>query len=172
MTRSGELRARFRRVLLASIGVAVVVHVAVFVLWPEMRADPADGWSAEPRAAASGVATPLQLRVAFGPPEIRDAEGRPQRVDRRLEAEHLLALPAECARGRTSGSLPARGTVSLVVRRSGRTDVQALVETSGDPCTDALITAAADALDYRWLPNDTFPAPVELVQPVTLLPPR
>lgn len=37
-------------------------------------------------------------------------------------------------------------------------------QSSGFPCGDAVLQRIAGDLWYRWLPNDEFPPPVELVQ--------
>ena len=38
----------------------------------------------------------------------------------------------------------------------------------GDACGDQVIETVAGDLLYHWLPSERFPAPVDLIQPVTL----
>lgn len=170
-SRSAQLRRRHRRIVLWSLAGAAVVHVAAFVLWPGFRPDPLfapdvrSGSEAEEQAPGG---PPTHVELVFGPPDIRGPGGALIREERRLEVEHVLALPPECALAR-EGGLPARGRVALRVWTSGHADVTDLVESTGTECGDAVMTDVAGALWYRWLPSERFPAPVDLIQPVTLL---
>lgn len=166
-SRSTLLRERYRRVLLWSFGAAALLHVLVLLFWPGFRAEPvftADSLSA---AVAAGEAVPTYVELLFGPPEILTGDGSFFREERQLETEHLLVLPRECEGD--SIVLPTQGKVGLRVWKSGRVDVTALAQGTDDECGDALIKAVAGALWYRWLPSEEFPAPVDLVQPVTVL---
>jgi hypothetical protein len=64
---------------------------------------------------------------------------------------------------------PLRGYVRLQVLASGRTLVAGIDESTGDRCADRVILDLARDLLYRWIPNERFPAPVQLIQPVTLI---
>lgn len=169
MTRSHELHRKYRRILFWSLVAAVVVHVGTFVLWPEMRTEAVSGWTAEAETEeVEGTSKPLEVHVEFGPPGIMDVDGSLVRVDRRMEVDHVIALPTACVKRGSRMVLPARGTVKLRVRSSGRAEALELVDASGSECADSVITRVAGALDYRWLPDERFPAPVELMQPVAL----
>jgi len=168
-SRAAELRERHRRVFRISLGAAILIHVAVFALWPAFRTEPFPGSDREPQADGGGDGEPVYVQLLFGPPEIFERNGQLFRETRRLEADHVLPLPLECVAPGRELRLPARGRLQLRVWKSGRADVTELVESSGSECGDAVITAGADALHYHWLPNERFPAPVELIQPVTLL---
>jgi hypothetical protein len=85
-----------------------------------------------------------------------------------LEARPILELPDDCADLVPTGREPMSGLVRLRVPVDGRVDRVQLTQSTGDDCGDRVILAVADALLYRWLPNDQFPAPVDLIQPITL----
>ena len=51
---------------------------------------------------------------------------------------------------------------------SGHTLVDGIEESTGDECADQVILTLANDLFYRWIPSERFPAPVDLIQPVTL----
>jgi len=169
-SRAAELRRRDGRVLRWSLAAAALVHVAAFVLWPSFRIEPFPGLSEATAQDGGGEGTPIWVEAVFGPPEISLGDGRVHREDRQLEASRVLLLPPECSvLGQGDGSRP-HGRVHLRVWKSGRTDVLAITESTGSDCGDEVISAMAGALWYRWLPNDRFQAPVDLVQPVTLVP--
>lgn len=170
-TRSEELRERNRRVLLWSLGVASVLHVAAFVLWPEYTVEPLTAPDAKLETLGDTGGIALYVEVTFGPPEIFERDGTIS-VDsprRQLEAARVLRLPQECARLTDPEALPYRGSVRLGLGTEGRAEAGGIVASTGDACADQVIRTVADALWYRWLPNERFPAPVDLIQPVTLV---
>ena len=165
--RIAKRRKSERKVLLWCLGVAAVLHVVVFLGFPRIRADgvPFPIFSDDLTVEAGAI--PLDL--FFGPPAISDAAGGlslepPERV---LEADRLVYLEAGCrALIRGSGTV-IRGSVRLKVRSNGLADVVDVVRSTGFPCGDEVLERMAGDLWYRWLPNEDFPAPVELIQPVS-----
>lgn len=170
-SRAAELRARDRSVLVWSLAIAALLHVAVFLFGPEFSVEATPFSDADVQTAGSAEAIALHVEVSFGPPEILEDDGRvsADSPDRQLEASHVLPLPPECAVLGEEGAGRPHGRVRLRVGASGRAAVVGLAETTGDECGDEVIAAVADALWYRWLPSERFPAPVDLIQPVTLV---
>lgn len=168
-SRSEQLREKHRRVFRWSLGIAIVLHGALFAFL-QFRVEPLAG-SEEEEIAEGGPAEgrPFYVEVVFGPPEITGPDGEVVREDRRLEADRTVLLPPECGvLARTREGQP-HGRVRLRVRQSGRTDVVALTQSTGSVCGDEVVRMMAGALWYHWLPSERFPAPVDLIQPVTLL---
>lgn len=91
-TRSQQLRARDRKVLLWALFIAAAVHVAVFVLMPAFRAALLPGSDRETTNAESPVATPAIVSVVFGPPTILlgDSTEVTQPPDRTLHASRAM----------------------------------------------------------------------------------
>lgn len=174
-TRAARLRARHRKILGWSLGIALVVHLGFFLLGPEFRTSPLSGSDTGPPAPDSATADSVApasavVDVLFGPPTISRPDGSTwsEPPERRLEARRGIELPPLCAAvGREKG-MPLSGRVRLTVKASGRVDVTGLAERTGDACADVVLTTVAGSLRYHWLPDEQFPAPVELVQPVTL----
>jgi len=114
--------------------------------------------------------------VSFGPPLITLSDGRRRREPptRRFEVERVdiggLPLSGGCERARTEGVGSVTGSVALRVGRSGRVQYVQTAETTGDDCADAILVAVAEDLWYQWLPTDEIPAPIDLVQPMTVQP--
>ncbi len=165
-----QLRSRNRKVLAWSLAVAAAIHVAVFTLSPDFDVAPMDGSAvagAEPR---SGGHPTTVLRLVFGPPSISASDGGvwQEPPDRVLHTTRLTEIPMLCTHLESEGSVPLRGAIRLRVNRSGHALAIDVAETTGDWCGDRVLVRAADALLYHWLPNERFPAPVTLVQPVTL----
>jgi hypothetical protein len=169
-SRAEQLRAHHRRVLAWSLGAAAVVHVAVFAITPAFRAKPLGG-SDVPLEPGHPVGANATVDVHFGPPLVLlpDGEAWQEPPDRVLEAQRDVALPPGCTGLAEPGRTPLRGRVALRVRPSGLVDVVGLPGQTGDPCADQVAKTVAGALRYHWLPNDRFAAPVELVQPITLV---
>ena len=167
-SRSRELRARHRRVLFWSFGVAALLHVAVLVIRPTYQVEPFVGSGLEmvPGDSTGMPGTPVTL--FFGPPEIRGLEGviHVEPVDRILEVPRAVDLSPACIAD--AGRRTASGRVRLSVGVLGYTDVVALEEGTGIPCWDSVLRAVAADLWYRWLPSERFPAPVDVIQPVTV----
>ena len=169
-TRTTEMRRRERRVWIWSLTAAVVLHVIVFVLWPAWTVEPFPFSELELRSGSGDSGPSVYVDVIFGPPEIFEENGSvsvepPHRV---LRATRILGVPTSCVALSQEGVTPAEGRVRLRVFYDGHAEVLDLVKTSGNDCADEVITAAANALRYLWLPNERFPAPVDLIQPVTL----
>lgn len=170
-TRSQELRERYRRILAWSLVAAVAAHVAVFVLAPRFRAGPLG--SADLDVDTIGVAGGANafVDVLFGPPSVRESDGRTWTApdDRILPAERGVRLERQCLALLRPDRTPLHGRVQLRVKASGRVDVLALPGSTGDPCGDRILEDVAGDLWYHWLPSARFPAPVDVVQPVTLI---
>ena len=163
-TRSAELRRRHRKVLGWSLAGGLLLHLgaALLITWPD-----AEGRTILGEQMAAGAWTGPPIAFIFGPPTIRGRAdgGSDEVVDRTLEAERSLPLPAEC--GRTPGaasSAPAR--LHLRLDEQGRVSTLSLAGSTGDPCWDAVAMEVAPHLHYQWLPSPRFPHPVELEQPV------
>jgi hypothetical protein len=169
-SRSAELREKNRRVFAWSLGLAALIHIAVFVLWPGFRVEPLAGSGGQDQAVSEAEGGLTFVDVFFGPPDIFEVDGMLSREppDRVLEADRVLQLPTECATLGQEGRTPAYGRVRVRVRPSGRADVVGIAESTGDECGDEVIRTVAGDLLYHWLPSERFPAPVDLIQPVTL----
>lgn len=109
--------------------------------------------------------------VRFGPPEIQRADGAIARepAERTLQVVRLMRLPADCNVQAWATEAGVSGSVRLRVRVDGRAENPEIASSTGSRCADWLLTQLADDLRYLWLPNVRFPAPVELVQPVTVV---
>jgi hypothetical protein len=170
-TRVQELRERDGRVLRRALGVAALLHLAAFVLWPGYRVESPPSDPGARMKAVHGVAgTPTYVSVLFGPPDILEADGTvssepPERV---LAADRILRLPTECDDLKLPGRTPVTGRVRVRVGTAGLAKATGLARSTGDPCADEVLATVADALRYLWLPSERFPAPVDLIQPVTL----
>lgn len=170
-TRSQQLRARGRKIFAWSLAIAAVVHVAVFLLTPGFRTELIT--SSEIRLERPGGAPdgpPILLSLFFGPPTITATDGttRTEPPERVLQAERLVLFPEDCPPLLLAGDAALRGRVRLRVNPSGRTKVVEVAVSTGNPCGDEVMTIVADALWYHWLPNDDYPPPVDLTQPVTM----
>ena len=168
---AANLRSKHHKVLAWSIAAAVAIHVGVFVLAPEFDVEPLGGLDGENNVGdPMPILAPRVLSVFFGPPSIAMPDGSEWQEpdDRVLEAVRVTEFPPECATNARARLTQQRGSVRLRVNQGGRAAVIDLVEGTGDPCGDRLLKSVAGALRYHWLPNTRFPAPVELVQPLTL----
>lgn len=170
-TRSEQLRRRHRKILAGSLAGAALLHLAVFLLMPEFRADPLFGSDAERDTVSVVGLANASVEILFGPPIIRVADGSTwtEPPDRVLPAERGVRLEGACSALLREGGTPLRGRVRLRVRASGRVDVLGLPRGTGEDCGDRILREVAADLWYHWLPNERFPAPVDLVQPVTLV---
>ena len=108
--------------------------------------------------------------VFFGPPRIFEPDGTlsVESPDRVLEAARAIRPPLACPASVRVARTPGSGSVRLTVNASGRIDAVTLDESTGDACWDVVATRVAADLWYRWLPSERFPAPVELLQPLTV----
>ena len=111
------------------------------------------------------------MDVRFDPPEILRPDGPALREppERVLQVVRLLRLPADCEALRDAPEDGFAATVRLTVAADGRADVVRLTTGSGHDCIDGLLLSLADDLRYGWLPDERYPAPVRLDQPITLV---
>jgi hypothetical protein len=167
-------RARDRRIVWASVGIAVLAHAAFFALAPHFRFSVASDPHFGEAAVRSLVLGGIEVDLHFGPPAIRLPDGtfRSEPGERFLDREGItlgsLQVELTCADAFPPGAEPREGAVRLRVGITGHASGVELERSSGDACADAAIVAAANALWYRWLPNLNHHAPVDLVQPVRL----
>ncbi len=161
---------RQRRILAISLMVAVAFHIALFVLMPKFETQPMGASNPQDGRKVPPIGTPTLMNVLFGPPTISAADGSEwaEPDDHVLEAQQLANLPPDCSAFSEAGHAPVHGSARLVVNADGYVNVVGVMESTGDACGDDVLEGIADALHYHWLPNDRFPAPVELVQPITL----
>jgi len=169
-TRSEELRDRNRKVFAWSLAIAAAIHVALFLWLPAFDAQPLVLTEIRNEGDTQEVGTPTFVDVLFGPPAILAADGTvsTEPLGRVLQADRLVHLPTECSSLSREGRTPAHGQVHLTVDASGRTDDVEIEESTGDACADEVLSRVASDLWYRWLPSEDFPAPVDLIQPITL----
>lgn len=168
-SRAQELRRKHRRILIGAFGVAIVLHVAGFFLLGGIRTEPELVF--EPELEGIPAVGGAMVDVRFGPPFITLPDGTVEREppERTLQVVRLVRLPLECTVLRDQRETMLSGSVRLRVGAQGLVEASELASSTGSPCADELMTGLADDLWYRWLPNERHPAPVELVQPVTLL---
>lgn len=175
--RSEELRRRGRRIFWYSMLAAAAVHVVIFVTSPEFETKPLPDSRVEKveEEMGDGATGTEFIDVFFGRPEILRADGTiskepPERV---LEARAVdfsgLDLSFECSRKQMGEMVPAAGRVRLVLDADGRVEEESVADGSGDPCRDEMLTAIASKVTYEWLPNQVFPPPVELIQPMRVV---
>jgi hypothetical protein len=169
-----RLRHRDRKIFGWSIGIAVALHVAAFAIFPHVRFSATSDSHFGEAAARTLILGGLEVDLRFGPPIIHLADGttEPEPEDRVLDRERIaiadLEVALTCADSFLAGSDPREGDVRLVVNPLGYASVVRLERSTGDRCADEALVAAADALWYRWIPNDRHRAPVELVQPIRI----
>ena len=170
-TRAEELRRRDRRVFGVALLVAALLHVVVFVAFPGFRVEVLGTPDIELDTAGIAGGANASVELHFGPTVVRLADGGAWTAppDRFLEADRPIRLARRCRRLAGLEHPLAGGSVGLRIKVSGRVDVLGLVSSTGDPCVDGIISEAAGALWYHWLPNDRFPAPLDVEQPVTLV---
>ena len=158
-----------RRVLGWSLAVAAVLHVLAFLYLPGLRPSECEDFEddTDELAVVTGAAIPLDL--FFGPPVIRNVEGDlafepPERV---REEERAVFGTSGCKRLIEGSTDVHHGTVRLTVLETGLVEVQGIVESTGSTCGGDANQRVTGDLWYRWLPSDDFPAPGEVVQPLT-----
>lgn len=164
--RREQHRRSARRIFRWSLAVAVALHVIVFLTVPGLRTSVVAAF--RDQTGDPDLPSALPLDLFFGPPSIENASGElllepPERV---LHTDRLVSLPATCRAIIKGSGTVMRGSVSLTVGPEGFTDVHGIVESTGFPCGDGTLERVAGDLWYRWLPNDEFPAPVQLIQPM------
>lgn len=170
MSRSNELRRRDRRVFRVSLGIAVVLHVAALGLIGWSRVAPTWRPDSEAVRLEEDPWTGTPVAVFFGPPKIVEPDGTlsEEPADRILEAVRVLGMPPICMGREIATAAPGLGEVRLTVNARGRIDAVTLTRSTGDACWDQVATRVAGDLWYRWLPDERFPAPLELLQPLTV----
>lgn len=171
MRDTAKLRAKHRKVFGISIGLAVLLHAAVFLLSPTFRVGQMGSLDSGRDSDNPGpIREPRVFTVLFGPPTIIDQDGQrwPETSDRFLEAVRVTELPLECADQGAVHIGEHHGSVRLTVNERGYAAAVEMIESSGSPCGDRLLRSTAGALRYHWLPDDRFAAPIDLVQPLTL----
>jgi len=170
MSRAEALRARDRRVLSWSLLAAVVIHGLVFAYWLTRPEDVARGGGMGLTAQEQSETTGIQVDLHFGPPDIEAPDGTrwKEGPERFLTAHRIVQLSSFCHRLTQDGQTPVTGIARLRVDATGRVERVEVAQGTGDPCGNAAMTAVASDLLYRWLPNERFPAPVDLLQPVTI----
>ena len=167
--RIAQRRKAQRKVFMWGWSVAAALHVLLFLSWREGREVHVTVPNPDFETVEILDREPIPLDLFFGPPAIRNATGgiSVEPPERHLEVDRLVYLPSDCeALIRGSGAI-VRGSVRLAVDETGRTDVRGIFQSTGFPCGDAVLQRIAGDLWYRWLPNDEFPAPVELIQPLS-----
>jgi len=168
-SRAEQLRRQHRRVLAWGFSVAAILHIGAFLLLPGLRTESA-GISKLVLEGVPAVGGAM-VDVRFGPPEIRRPDGAIVREpsQRTLQVVRLRRLPADCDVQGWATEVGVSGSVRLRVGVDGRAENPEIASSTGSRCADWLLTTLAGDLRYLWLPNERFPAPVELVQPVTLV---
>lgn len=167
--RIAQRRKAERKVFIWGWSVAAALHVILFLGWRESREVRVTVPNPDLESVEIVDREPIPLELFFGPPAISNPTGGisvepPERV---LEVDRLVYLPGNCkALVKGSGAI-VRGSVRLAVGETGRVDVRGIFRSTGFPCGDAVLQRIAGDLWYRWLPNDEFPAPVELIQPLS-----
>lgn len=166
---SDRRRRRDRHILGVCIAIAAALHVVVIglVSWTRAGAEFVPGSDAVVLEPDPWTGTAVD--VFFGPPGIRQPDGSTAREpdDRVLAAKRLMQVPPICL-SRAVPSAPGAGEIRLTVNAAGRVDLAELTQSLGDACWDRVALRVAADLWYRWLPNETYPAPVEVLQPLTV----
>lgn len=178
MSRSAELRQRYRRVLTVSLVIAAGIHGLIFIGSPEFHVGPQFELASNPDLVVGEMDAGERwgiVNVFFGRPEIISGDGtiRREPPERVLEVYAVAvarsALPRGCHLRNESEVLPAEGRVRVQVDGGGLVVWDRIEQSDGDACGNALLTMLSGSLWYQWIPNDRFPAPVELIQPVRVV---
>jgi len=168
---AAQHRERHRKVLAWSFAVAILLHLALFLLSPELRVKVLGDPAVEAVQVGPPLDVPWALDVRFGPPTLTAPDGTSwqEPADRVLQTVRLIELPPLCAAMAGDQPISLRGSVHLQVNVEGHAAVVELVEGTGTACGDHLLRSVAGDLRYHWLPTSRFPAPLDLVQPVRLM---
>lgn len=158
-----------RKVFIRGWSVAAALHVILFLGWRESREVRVTVPNPDLETVEIIDREPIPLELSFGPPTIRNVTGgvSVEPPERTLEVDRLVYLPGNCKALIKGSGAVVRGSVRLAVNETGRTDVRGIHQSTGYPCGDAALQRIAGDLWYRWLPNEEFPAPVELIQPLS-----
>lgn len=171
MSRSAMARRRSRRVLAYSLAVSGLAHVAIFAFWSyEVRVEPFSREMVSLHAISADSVRTAFVEVSFGPPAIFTAEGTVQEEppDRVLDVGRVLWMRPECTAALVGRGGALSGRVRLQVGAAGRVEMAQLIDGTGDACGDETILRVANVLWYHWLPDERYPAPVRLEQPIEL----
>lgn len=168
-SRADELRKQHRKVLSWALAAAAGLHVVLILLVPGLPIE--ETWTEEDQLEGVAAIGEDMVDVRFGPPQITMEDGTvvQEPPERRLQVVRLMRLPANCDALRQAPELLIRGSVRLRVDPGGYAKAVEVGESSGHTCVDQVMAALAGDLQYHWLPSERFPAPVRLVQPVTLV---
>lgn len=153
---------------------AGVIHATLIVMLYRLQADvPAEVVIQDEE---NGEAVILGfVDVHFGPPEIFLPDGTTwnEPRERVLDVRNFdlleVHLPEACYDGPQRGLVPAEARLRLELNVLGRISDAKVESSEGDACRDGMLTAIAESLWYHWLPNEEFPAPVDLIQPVRMV---
>jgi len=170
-SRSQRLRRRDRKVFYWSLVAAVAIHVAVVLLVPTFHPESVPVPEAETEPGRPVLARPILVQAVFGPPTLAGPEEHswtepPERV---LDAQRLVLLEGSCMALARNNGPAVRGELRLHVGWAGHARVLHVTESTGYACSDEVLKELGGALRYHWLPNERFPAPLELDQPIQLM---
>lgn len=173
-SRVAELRDKGRRIFWFSMITAGLIHLVLLVVFQRHRVDVPIETAV--RHEVNGESEILRfVDVEFGPPEIFRVDGTTAREppDRVLATRNVdlleVYLPPECAEHQRREIVPADARLRLELNAAGRVERARLAAASGNPCSDGMMIGIAELLWYRWLPNETYSAPVELIQPMRVV---
>lgn len=175
-SRSQRLRRRNRAIFGWSLAVAALIHVALFLVVPDIRTDLMDFASSRLVDGVQELEDVRWVDVRFGPPVIflADGELRREPPERVLDVQRVdvggLMTDRACEWTVFAEGETVAGSVRVRVGAGGRVQYQALEESFGNGCVDEVMVAVAEKLWYQWLPDDGAPPPVELVQPMWAVP--
>jgi hypothetical protein len=172
--RSERHRRQHRRVLGWSLAAAALLHLAVLALNPGWVLDQISIFAPRSLEDRDGPPELGLVDVSFGPPQIFLPDGslRQEPPERVLEALDVDIRGIRWAQGcvwvGSNGFERIKGEVELEVGREGFVREARISRSSGDGCLDQMLVAISGTLWYRWLPNESSPAPVRLLQPMTV----
>lgn len=165
-----SLRQRHNRILRWSLAGAALLHVLVLYLVAWDRPTHVFARDTELVEIGDPGLGGVPVRVLFAPPAITAGPDSvwQEPAGRVLSSEIAVALPPGCVLADLGPTGMGSGVVRLAVSETGHADAVEVVETSGSWCWDGMLGKVAGSLLYRWLPSERFPAPVDVLQPVTV----
>ncbi len=162
---------RNRRIFGWSFAAAALLHAWLLFGGPQWGIERGDRVGGLPGDGPSPDAMQL-LDVSFGPPVILGDDGsrNPEPPGRTLEARDIdvarMPIPPGCEWVRRQGIGAGEAEVRLTVGPYGLVTRAELERSGGDPCVDHVLVVVAGTLWYRWLPDERYPPPVHLIQPI------